>query len=101
MAQVSMTVRMDSELKLRFESFCKETGMSVNTAINIFANAVVRTHSIPFKIGADAPEFVDDTLKAFREFRASVTSGSAPELTLDEINKEIKLARVERAVKKK
>ena len=40
MAQVSMTVRMDSQLKKQFNELCNEIGMSVNTAINIFANAL-------------------------------------------------------------
>ena len=48
MAQVSMTVRMDSQLKQNFDALCSRMGMSVNAAINIFANAVVRTRSIPF-----------------------------------------------------
>ena len=43
MAQVSMTVRMDSQLKQNFDALCSSMGMSVNAAINIFANAVVRT----------------------------------------------------------
>lgn len=42
MAQVSMTVRMDAGVKARFEELCSQFGMSVNTAMNVFANAVVR-----------------------------------------------------------
>ena len=41
MAQVSMTVRMDSQLKQSFDALCSQFGMSANTAMNIFANAVV------------------------------------------------------------
>ena len=43
MAQVSMTVRMDSELKKAFDSLCNEFGMSSNTAMNVFAKAVVQS----------------------------------------------------------
>ena len=53
MAQVSMTVRMDSQLKQNFDSLCSRMGLSVNAAINIFANAVVRTRSLPFRISAN------------------------------------------------
>lgn len=56
MAQVSMTVRIDSELKKQFSEVCNELGMSVNTAINIFVNAAVKTQSIPFKISARPAE---------------------------------------------
>ena len=69
MAQVSMTVRMDSQLKQNFDALCSRMGMSVNAAINIFANAVVRTRSIPFKISANPTEAEDQALRDFREFR--------------------------------
>ena len=59
MAQVSMTVRMDAQLKQNFDALCSRMGMSVNAAINIFANAVVKTRSIPFNISANLPEVED------------------------------------------
>ena len=99
MAQVSMTARMDSQLKKQFNELCNEIGMSVNTAINVFAKAVVKTRSIPFRIEASEPE--DEALKAFREYRAQVIASETPELTLDEINEEIRLAREERDARKK
>ena len=75
-----MTVRMDSQLKQTFDALCAEFGMSVNTAINIFAKAVVKTRSIPFEIKA---------------------GNALQDMTLDEINEEIKQARAERKEKKK
>jgi addiction module RelB/DinJ family antitoxin len=53
MAQVSMTVRMDSQLKQSFDALCQQFGMSANTAMNIFANAVVMYRKIPFEIKAE------------------------------------------------
>ncbi len=101
MAQVSMTVRMDSQLKQKFDALCSRMGMSVNAAINIFANAVVRTRSIPFKISANPIEEEDQALRDFREFRNFVAASDRPELTLDEINEEIRLAREEKAAREK
>lgn len=101
MAQVSMTVRMDSQLKQKFDALCSRMGMSVNAAINIFANAVVRTRSIPFKISANPTEEEDQALRDFREFRNFVAASDRPELTLDEINEEIRLAREEKAAREK
>ena len=46
MAQSAVTVRLDSKMKSHFDKLCAEFGMSVNTAINIFVNAVVRSRSI-------------------------------------------------------
>ena len=99
MAQVSMTVRMDAGVKSRFEELCSQFGMSVNTAMNIFANVVVKTRSIPFKITAYQPE--DNVMRDFYEFRREVAASDRPELTMEEINEEIRLAREEMAAKKK
>ena len=101
MAQVSMTVRIDSQLKKQFNELCNEIGMSANTAINVFVKAAVRTRSIPFKIDLNEPEAENPALKRFQEFRASVVADdSRPEMTLDEINEEIRLAREERKRRK-
>ena len=101
MAQVSMTVRMDSQLKQNFDALCQQLGLSANAAMNIFANAEVRTRSIPFKIGLNEPKAENPALKRFLEFRDSVvTDDSRPEMTLDEINEEIRLAREEKAASK-
>ena len=100
MGQVSMTVRMDSQLKQQFNELCNEIGMSVNTAINVFAKAVVKTRSIPFEIKADAVSEPMSGLEAFQKMRKMAESGQFPEMTLDEINEEIRLAREERRQRK-
>ena len=99
MAQVSMTVRMDSQLKQMFDALCREFDMSVNTAINVYAKAVVQTKNIPFRMGVDTSESADETVRSFRQYRAQVAADDRPELTLDEINEEIRLAREERDAK--
>lgn len=99
MAQVSMTVRMDSGIKSQFEELCQQFGMSVNTAMNIFANAVVRKRKIPFEISAKPSE--DNVLNDFYAFRREVAASDRPELTMEEINEEIRLAREEMSRKKK
>ena len=48
-----MTVRMDSQLKQSFDALCARMGMSVNTAMNVFAKAVVTYRKIPFEIKAE------------------------------------------------
>lgn len=53
MAQTSVSVRMDENLKKEFEKFCDETGMNITTAVNIFAKTVVREQRIPFEIETD------------------------------------------------
>lgn len=92
-----MTVRMDAGVKAAFDSLCQQFGMSANAAMNIFANAVVKTKSIPFKITAQ-PE--DHVLKDFYDFRREVAASDRPELTMEEINEEIRSAREEMAAKR-
>ena len=91
-----MTVRMDSQLKQQFSDLCNEIGMSVNTAINVFINAAVKTRGIPFEIKASQKVESMSGLEAFQQIRQMAESGKFPEMTLDEINEEIRLAREER-----
>ena len=101
MAQVSMTVRMDSQLKQNFDALCARMGLSANAAMNIFANAVVMYKKIPFEIKAEPEKESMSALESFLEIRKMAESGQFPDLTLDEINEEIRLARDERAAREK
>ncbi len=101
MAQVSMTVRMDSQLKQNFDALCARMGLSANAAMNIFANAVVMYKKIPFEIKAEPEKESMSALESFLEIRKMAESGQFPDLTLDEINEEIRLAREERAAREK
>ena len=96
MAQVSMTVRMDSQLKKLFDSLCSEFGMSENTAMNIFARDVVQRRKIPFEITADKEYTILDPMSAFQAMREKADAGETPELSLEEINEEIGKARSDR-----
>ena len=99
MAQVSMTVRMDSQLKQMFDALCREIGMSANTAMNVFARQMVKTRSIPFEIKADKEQSIDG-LTAFYALRAEAQKNGIQDMTLDEINEEIRQARAERRARK-
>lgn len=50
MAQTNVNIRMDEDLKKEFDAFCTDVGMTMTTAICMFAKTVVRRHSIPFEI---------------------------------------------------
>ena len=91
MAQTAMTVRVDNNVKRQFDALCEQFGMSVNAAVNVFINAVVRTRSIPFEISAKMDPTSQALLEAFY-----APHPETPELTLDEINEEIRKARQER-----
>ena len=93
MAQATFSVRMDESLKRQFDALCADFGMNASTAINVFARAVVRERKIPFEISSSKEE---RALNAFEELREQARKSGASEMTLDEINEEIRLAREER-----
>ena len=51
----NLNIRMDCDLKREFDEFCKEVGMSVTTAICLFAKKTVAEQRIPFEIGIEKP----------------------------------------------
>jgi len=57
MAQTTMSIRIDDELKRQFDALCGDFGMSVSTAFTIFAKTVVRQKEIPFRISAAEDPF--------------------------------------------
>lgn len=94
MSQSAFTIRLDSELKTQFDSLCEEFGMSTNTAFNIYVRQVVRNRRIPFTIEAPAK---DDVMAkgraAFYSMRQAAAEAGVQDMSLDEINEEIRLAR--------
>ena len=92
MAQTAMTIRVDNGVKAQFDSLCEKFGMSANAAVNVFINAVVRSRAIPFTISADGDSVRQRALDSFY----STPRDNRPEMTLDEINEEIRKARQER-----
>lgn len=61
MAQTNVNIRMDEDLKKQFEKFCNDVGMTMTTAICIFAKTAVRQQRIPFEISAD-PFYSQDNI---------------------------------------
>lgn len=55
MAQTSVNIRMDEDLKKQFDNFCSDVWMSMTTAFCIFAKTVVRERRIPFEIRTNEP----------------------------------------------
>jgi len=65
MAQTSINIRMDENLKQDFDELCKDLGLTMTTAFTVFAKTVVRRQMIPFEISKDIPN--DNTIAAIRE----------------------------------
>lgn len=96
MPQATFSVRMDETLKKQFDRLCQEFGMNASTAINVFARAVVRQRRIPFEISSPETDITrEGTMQAFMALRAQAKDNDVADMNLDEINKEIGLARME------
>ncbi|MBQ7533611.1 MAG: type II toxin-antitoxin system RelB/DinJ family antitoxin [Bacteroidales bacterium] len=97
MSQTTMSIRVDSDLKQKFDILCDEFGLSNTSAFTIFMKAVVRENKIPFEIksddNAEIIEIRNKARQSFLEIRRMAENGELPDLTLDEINEEIRLAR--------
>lgn len=70
MAQTNVCIRMDAELKKQFEEFCADVGMSMTTAVTVFAKKAVRENKIPFEISGDIPN--EETRRAIEEARKGI-----------------------------
>ena len=92
----TFSVRMEQSLKSQFDELCSDFGMSASTAFNIFARAVVRERKIPFNIYSPEPKITrENAMSAFIALRKEAKINGLQDMTLDEINDEINLARNE------
>jgi len=83
MAQTSINIRTDENLKKQFDAVCNELGLNLSSAINIFMKTVVREREIPFQITA-APSFMvgtkDELDVKIREGLADLQAGNVREM---------------------
>jgi len=66
LANTSMNIRMDTEVKRQAEALFGEIGMNMTTAINIFLKQSIRENGIPFEIKINQPN---------SETRAAINEG--------------------------
>ncbi len=87
MAQTTLSIRMDEDLKKQFDAFCSDIGMSMTTAICVFAKKAVRERRIPFDITADNDPFYSaQNIQRLRKSIAQMekTGGTIHEVNLDD-----------------
>ena len=83
MAQTTISIRMDSELKQSFERLCRDIGMNVSTAFTIFAKQSVRENRLPVSLSVD-PFYSEENLSFLRESAAALDAGMGVEHELIE-----------------
>ena len=97
MSQATISIRVDQSLKKSFDLLCEAFGLSATAAFSIFMKAVVRERRIPFEIRADNVEpSRQKALDAYEAMRQTLAESGMAEMTLEDINAEIKAVRNER-----
>jgi DNA-damage-inducible protein J len=84
MAQTLINVRMDEDLKRNFDNVCNELGMTMSTAIMIFAKKVTREKRIPFDVSVD-PFYSETNLSALKKSMEQAAGGKVVIKSLDEL----------------
>ena len=92
MAKSLVQFRLDDVTKLQAISICERLGIDLPTAMRMFVSRMVQENGIPFSMKLEDRVTTDaiDALKAASQI--AVENGVA-DMTLDEINEEIRLAR--------
>ena len=57
MTQATVSARIDSKDKEKFDKFCDNVGLSASAAINMFIKNVINEHRIPFEIREPAARY--------------------------------------------
>ena len=80
MAQATISIRLDEDLKRRVEVLADTFGMNLTTLIAVFLKTVEREHRIPFEITARDDLFFTHPVnrryldEAFSQYRAGKTT---------------------------
>lgn len=71
-------------IKKQFEAFCSDVGMTMTTAVCVFAKTAVRERRIPFEISAESDPFYSPANIA--RLRKSIAEMEATGGTVHEVN---------------
>ena len=88
MPDTTVTIRVDEDIKRRFEEFCIDVGLNMSVAVNMFIRASLRERKIPFQIESTAPSY---GLALLKEMRAEAEERGF--LSDEEIEAEIQAAK--------
>ena len=76
MAQATINLCMDADLKRNMETICKAMGMNLTTAFTIFAKKVTAERRIPFEVSApEDPFYSEENQARLRKSIAQLESG--------------------------
>jgi DNA-damage-inducible protein J len=89
MAQTTMSIRIEENLKKQLDTLCRDFGMNTTTAFTIFAKTLVRERRIPFEIAAsDDPFYSEKNQKRLKQSLDSLNAGRSTRHELIEVSDE-------------
>ena len=74
MAQISL--RIDDDVKVNAEKVCKDIGMSMSTAVNIYLKRLGSERRIPFEVSAD-PFYSKENMNELERRVANIRTGKS------------------------
>ncbi len=85
MAHTTVSVRMDNKLKKEFDDTCTKLGLSMTTAITIFAKKMIRENRLPFEVSLD-PFYSEKNISRLKRSIAQMesTGGTVREINYDD-----------------
>lgn len=85
MAQSTITVRMDEDLKSDFDRVCSDLGLSMSAAVTMLAKKMTREKRVPFDVSID-PFYSEANMARLRSSIAQMeaTGGTVHEVPLDD-----------------
>ncbi len=93
-----LQIRVDEELKNKANAIYNELGIDLSTAVRMFLKKSVLEGGIPFDTKVD--QLTLNAILAVDKMRTTSENNGNSEMSLDEINEEIKSSRMERKNRK-
>lgn len=87
MANTSMNIRMDTNVKQQAEQIFAEFGINMTTAINIFLRQTIRENGIPFRLRLSTPNA--ETIAAIKEGCEIIKKGKSRFSSAEEMFEEL------------
>ena len=84
MASTNISIRLDEDLKERFEELCDDVGMNMTTAFTMFIKASLRANGLPFEVKRD-PFYSDPNMAHIRKGMEQIENGEYVTMTLEEL----------------
>ena len=86
MAQTLVNIRIEEDVKKGMEEVCKELGITISAAFNIFARKMTREKRIPFDVSID-PFYSESNIRALNESIKQLNEGKVVVKSFEELKK--------------